>query len=263
MVTKNTGWEFAYGCFGGFVGQSLCHPFDTIKTRQQDNVNYKIKTDFQKNGWKTFYRGLPSPLASVILEKSVLFSSYHIFRNNQQYNFGSFTSGILAGLMTTITVTPFERIKVKTQLDIPNNQRLKRNTFNILLQVVKTDGFLSLYRGWTAMLFREVPGYGIYFSTYDLVKQHLSNHNNLKPWQAFLTGSLAGVSAWIFIMPSDPIKTIMQRDNVGGIHAINMIWKESGIKGFYRGYKACLIRAGILHGGVFMGYETAKSFLEV
>lgn len=244
--------EFCYGAFGGLIGQILCYPFDTIKTRlQYSNYNNNTKFLFKniyKNGLKNhslnLYKGLPSPLISVIVEKSLLFSSYNIVKRD---NISPFYSGLLAGVITTLTVTPFERIKVRSQI---NNT----DTLQTIKNIIKLDSISSFYRGWTATLFREVPGYGLYFYVYEKMKR---DNNNLL--YSFLTGSSCGITAWIFIYPSDPIKTVMQNDNIGFLESTKKIYNSSGILGFYKGYSWGLIRAGILHGGVFMGYEGIKN----
>lgn len=242
--------ELGFGFCGGLVGQTLCHPFDTVKTRLQKTPNYSFIKDIRTNGPMTLYRGLPSPLLSVIIEKSVLFSSYDLIRNNSVVHLNPFSSGILAGIMTTFTVTPFERIKVRSQI---HNQP----TLTTLRSVIRNDGIASLYRGWTATLFREVPGYGLYFATYEAVKK--ANDGVLTPAKAFLTGSACGVVAWTFIYPSDPLKTIMQNNNCSARMAFQEIWQAQGIRGFYRGFSWGIARAAILHGGVFLGYETVKN----
>lgn len=229
--------EFFCGAIGGLTGQILCHPFDTIKTRKQ--VGDVRLTNL--------YRGLPSPLASVVIEKSLLFSSYGFIK---RYNDSAFMSGILAGIVTTFTVTPFERIKVRSQLT-------NIDTVKTLKNVMRNDGVLSLYRGWSAVFLREVPGYGLYFACYDYIKRKNMQQNLLT---SFLTGSSCGVSAWIFIYPSDPVKTVMQNDNIGVRDSIKKIYNKYGIAGFYKGYLWGLARASILHGGVFVGYEMSKRY---
>ena len=56
----------------------------------------------------------------------------------------------------------------------------------------------------------ETPGFAIYFSTYDYLKNKYYN-GNVNPVQSFiLTGGITGSFSWIFIYPSDVVKSNMQ-----------------------------------------------------
>lgn len=246
--------DFFCGCIGGLVGQLCCYPFDTIKSRyQMTKTVYNPWKDFRNAGFLQFYRGVSSPLVSVILEKSILFGSYGLLSSNNNNN--GMINGLSSGLISTLVVVPFERIKIYAQ----TFHERKRNR-DILMSVIKRDGILSLYRGWTATLFREVPGYGIYFTSYESYKR-CTGRNSLCIYESFVLGSLCGISAWLFIYPSDPIKTRMQYYNIGFRQATKDIWMKSGVRGFYSGFVWGLLRAGILHGGVFVGYEQSKNYL--
>ena len=154
--------------------------------------------------------------------------------------------------MSTFLIVPFDRIKVNLQIS-----GRKGGSVRMLQEILRRDGFRSLYRGWSATLFREVPGYGIYFSIYENYRQW-SGKNYLRPAESFLLGSFCVAFAWLLVYPSDPIKTIMQYDNVKLSRAVQLIWQENGLSGFYRGLYWGLLRASILHGGVFLGYETTR-----
>jgi hypothetical protein len=213
--------EFISGCVGGALGTSVCYPLDTIKTCIQTNTPIKLRG---------LYNGFTSPLIGVICEKSVLFAAYgHLQR---RYEFTPFVNGIISGLLTTFIVTPFERVKVIAQT---------QNTTTI--QALRGIPLNTLYRGWSATLFREVPGYGVYFTVYEKMKK--------LEYNTMISGAVSGMSAWAVIYPSDPIKTTMQHSNIGARQAIQKI----GYKGMYKGFTPAIIRAGLFHSLVFVGYE--------
>ena len=43
---------------------------------------------------------------------------------------------------------------------------------------------------------------------------------------------------------------------------IKNIYNRNGLKGFYKGASLALLRSGLIHGGVFWGYETTKRLLD-
>lgn len=232
--------KYGIGFLAGSTGVLFSHPFDTVKTVYQ-TTKYTdliscIKNLFHNGGLKRFYKGITPPLIGVSLEKSLVFGTYNSvikYTNNNH-----FLSGIISGLVCTSVVTPIEKLKIIQQ----NNNSIKSVKLN------------TLYNGWTATLFREVPGFGIYFNMYNFLNKN-EYLDNKYLFTSFINGSISGATAWLFIYPSDPIKTIMQNNNINLKKAVNHIYSNYGVNGFYRGFGLGLFRAIPLHGGVFFGYE--------
>ena len=230
--------SFIKGSIAGFIGATISHPIDTIKTRIQTNIAKSIKDAILM---KNFYKGFMAPLIGISLEKSIVFGFYNMSKQNGLNNFWS---GIVGGLISTIIVTPIEYIKINLQ----NKQTIE----NIKIK--------NIYKGLGPTICREAPGFGIYFTIYNHLQ---SNYNNsLSLYKTFLCGGLSGLSSWFFIYPSDLIKTIVQdKNNTLAINEIiKKIYNTNGIRGFYRGFHYAGIRAIFLHGGVFMGYEACNQF---
>jgi solute carrier family 25 carnitine/acylcarnitine transporter 20/29 len=244
------GNDFIYGLCGGFTGTILSHPFDTVKTRIQTNTVSNIRDAIKM---KRLYAGLTAPLIGIMFEKSIVFGFYD---KSKQYGFSNFTSGLIGGFMSTVVVTPIDRIKISYQ----NNERNFKSLFNPR----------HLYKGFTPTIFRETPGFGIYFYTYNKLKERF-NENESAP-KTFLFGAISGFSAWVFIYPSDLIKTNYQSEHngnrtlpqtiktiIGTNNPNNSILKS--FKNLYKGFNLAIMRAMPLHGGVFLGYELAKKYI--
>jgi len=230
--------DFLYGLSGGLIGTILSHPFDTIKTRiQSEKANSIINAIKQKK----LYAGIIPPLFGIMMEKSVVFGFYDIAKKN---NYNDFVSGIFSGLMCTAIVVPIDRLKITLQ----NKQQINFKSLNLNY----------LYKGTSITFFRETPGFGIYFTTYNYLNNNFNNNNSL--YYNFIFGALSGLNAWNFIYPSDLIKTNMQANNTNLILTIRHIYFNYGISGFYRGFSLAVMRAMPLHGGVFLGYELSKKY---
>ncbi len=227
--------EFLNGCLGGIIGMTISYPFDTIKTTIQTGGKRFPRTI------RGYYPGFTSPLIGTIIEKSVLFGSYDKFKN---IGLDGFSGGIASGVLTTLVATPFERIKIKAQV-------MKVSSPNAIKYIIKNNGIASIYRGWSSTLFREVPGFGIYM--YVLKKTNRGGDSGLG--YAFFRGICAGTLSWAVIYPSDPVKTVMQNENIGLKLAIQKIYSQGGPGGFYQGFWWAIGRAALLHGGVIMGYS--------
>lgn len=227
------------GFISGCCGVILSHPFDTAKTLIQENKQVPLSLT-------KLYRGLIPPLIGVGFEKSVVFGSYEFMKRkiDTKYTYvNTAVSGMFAGLSASFIVTPFERVKILRQ-----NGALYKDVI----------GIRNMFRGVTATFTRETPGFGIYFTVYEAMKNKLYVDNNrfITPFGSFLIGALSGTVSWIFIYPQDRIKTKMQANNIGFLSAYNNVLKSGQM---YKGFSFALMRAVPLHAGTFCVYECLKS----
>ena len=241
--------EFIAGICGGSLGITLSYPFSTVKTRSQvwatNGVKYSVFKDLKNVGFrKCLYPGFSSPFIGTIAEKSVLFHTFGYLGKTTKLT--DFQKGVISGFATTGIVAPYERVMIYSQVK-------NTNAFTAFKNIIMEKPS-SLYRGWTATLFREVPGYGVYFYTFNRLDKFIPGESALK---IMTCGAAAGISAWAVIYPTDPVKTVMQNDGISISQAVKKIRKQGS---FFTGFGTALIRAGILHSGVFLGYTTALSF---
>lgn len=242
--------DYINGGIGGICGVLISHPFDTLKTRSQNN----IKTTWQsKSKFKlllSLYRGIVPPLISVGLEKAIVFGTFETSKRffisslNLENNVLNLMSGGVAGFTASFIVTPLERMKILLQSN--KNLDISRR---------------YLFKGLSATFFRETPGFAIYFTVYEYLKRkfYTEHGNEITPYASFLFGGLSGMISWIPIYPPDRVKTIMQTNkNSKLIDVIKYIYVSDGLRGFYKGFHFSLMRAIPLHAGTFMTIELMK-----
>jgi solute carrier family 25 carnitine/acylcarnitine transporter 20/29 len=239
--------KYINGGLSGMCGILLSHPIDTIKTHIQ--TGNKLNTF--KPSFTNLYKGISAPLIGVGIEKAIVFGTYnYMFTNTDNIPL----SGAISGLVASFIVTPYERFKILKQ----NSQIVHFKDINVKF----------LFRGLSATFTREVPGFAIYFTTYEyLKKKNFTNKNKTIDYSSsFLYGGLSGLTAWIFIYPQDRIKTILQsgvekestkmhihNTNINTI--INTIYKSGGLKHFYSGFSWAAARSILLHSGTFCMVE--------
>ena len=231
---------FLYGYLAGFTGILASHPFDTMKTCIQEEK--QIKYNF-----RSLYKGVTAPLLGVGIEKSIVFGT---FENTINYTNSNFLSGALSGFNASLVVTPFERIKIILQLGGNFNSK---NLNKLSL------GYL--YQGFSATMTRETPGFAIYFSVYNYLK---NDNQNISPFRSFIYGACAGVFSWIFIYPQDRIKTHLQaltEKKMNFSESFKEILAKGGYKGFYKGFSYALMRSVPLHATAFTTMELCKKNL--
>jgi len=117
----------------------------------------------------------------------------------------------------------------------------------------------GMFEGLAPTLLREMPGYFVFFGTYEGVKEALPPSTA----STFLAGGLAGVSLWTATFPFDVIKSRQQVGvargrwwAVGGA-----IIREEGIGALYCGLRPTLVRTFPATGVLLLTVEYVKAAL--
>ena len=210
--------EFFLGYLNGSIQTLIGHPLDTLKVLKQKNK--KIK----KYNLNNLFKGLSAPL---LLNSSIISIQFGLNNYFYYYTNNYFTSGFIAGSISSIFVNPIEVYKVRLQT---NKKFLKKHTF----------------KGLNLCFFRESIGNLFYFGIYN----YLSN----KKINPFLAGGLSGWISWLFTYNLDVIKTRIQtKNNLTILQAINQgnLWKGFGI---------CSVRSFLVNGSGFYFYNLIKNY---
>jgi solute carrier family 25 carnitine/acylcarnitine transporter 20/29 len=237
---------YVKGGISGMFGVFLSHPVDTVKTHIQTGKPFSTFNPTIKN----FYRGFTSPFIGVCVEKAIVFGTYNYFLK-QTDNIP--ISGGISGLTASFIVTPYERLKILKQ----NSQIFKMSDID----------FRFLFKGLSTTFTREVPGFAIYFTTYEALKYHtFTKHGQqIEYINSFVYGGISGIMSWIFIYPQDRIKTIIQsqtyfnnnntKSTSNFKNVAKQLWANGGIVNLYKGFSWALARATLLHSGTFCMME--------
>ena len=229
--------NYMKGCISGMTGILLSHPLDSIKTHKQTSTNV-----FKYN-IPNLYRGITSPLIGVGIEKALVFGTYNYCKSQ---NLNIPLSGAISGLVAAIVVSPYERIKI-----------LRQTNQSISLKMIMSPSFM--FKGIGTTFTREVPGFAIYFATYEKLKTYFftSKNKEINLPSSFIFGGLSGTMAWIFIYPQDRIKTIVQNEmkSTNIYQLIKSIYNAGGLMHFYKGFSFAVGRAILLHSGTFCTME--------
>lgn len=227
--------NYGYGGIAGMCGILTSHPIDTIKTNYQEGLKLKFNLS-------SLYRGIKAPLIGITLEKALVFGTYDLAYN--KFGGNHTLSGAIAGFTASFIVTPYERIKIILQ----TGKKFKVNNVN------------SLFQGLGATFYREVPGFAIYFSLFNYLKEKtIKEKGEINMIEAFSYGGLSGAVSWLFIYPQDRIKTHIQSFNnkISLKDSFKYILRDKG--GLYKGFHLALLRAIPLHATTFMINEFCKS----
>ena len=133
------------------------------------------------------------------------------------------------------------------------------------LDIIRGLGAVGLYKGATACLLRDIPFSAIYFPAYAHLKKDYfkeSPTNRLGIGQLLVAGAVAGMPAAYFTTPADVIKTRLQVEARKGqthykniFHAASTIWREEGLRAFFKGGPARIMRSSPQFGCTLAAYE--------
>lgn len=188
----------------------------------------------------------------------------------------SFLAGMVSGAAQSVICSPAELIKLRMQMQrnptklfswhSPSPPKIYKDPWDAVKKIYRKDGpFRGIYKGLHITLWREVPGFGAYFASYDFMCQYLSNspeavltYDDLSPLTLCATGGLSGIFAWIVSYPFDVVKSRIQVDGMFGeerysgiIDCCRKSYRDSGYKVFFRGLNSTLMRAFAVNAATF------------
>ncbi|OZJ06621.1 hypothetical protein BZG36_00379 [Bifiguratus adelaidae] len=200
-------------------------------------------------------------------------------------------AGSMSGAFCSLILTPVELVKCKLQVQkeplvtevVPNARAtiVYKGPLHVVSHVMKAEGLLGFYRGHLATFIRETAGGAFWFGIYELAclqfvkrkqKQVGSTRTitkaDLAPWQLMSAGALGGMCYNFSIFPVDVIKSHMQTEQehpYGNrvtkrpfFQVARDIYRDTGIKGFYRGCGITVARSAPSNAIIFMTYELLK-----
>lgn len=153
-------------------------------------------------------------------------------------------------------------MKTRLQIQKPNSG-LKAT----LKHIITHEGIRKLYSGLSPTLMGLLPNWAIYFATYETLKNPMANlmgKPQTSPLVHTTCAMMAGATCSLSTNPLWVVKTRLMTQNstshhqyTGTMDAFKSIWKNEGVRGFYKGVIPSLI--GVVHVGIqFPLYERLK-----
>ncbi|KAK4871582.1 hypothetical protein RN001_015706 [Aquatica leii] len=279
---------FVCGGFGGICTVLVGHPLDTIKVRLQtmplpapgQKPLYAgtwdcLKKTVTLEGPKGLYKGMAAPLAGVAPIFAISFMGYGVGKRifgpsqgNELTTTQYFLAGAFSGIFTTSIMAPGERIKCLLQIQQSSTKKLYNGPIDCALKLYKQGGIRSIYLGSLATIMRDVPASGLYFLTYEKLKNYLTDNGakEITILGTIFAGGSAGVTNWLIGMPADVLKSRLQTVPAGtypnGLRDVfRDLLKKEGPFALYKGIVPVLLRAFPANAACFVGLELCKTFI--
>lgn len=194
-------------------------------------------------------------------------------------------SGLVAetacGLAYLPTDIISQRLQVTRSIDFRHIKFRQKNSWGIIKNIWKTEGFHGYFRGYYAYLMVYGPNSAIWWASYEAFKKlfHASfsfseNVTGIQiPWRTslnhLLSGAVAGICSVVVTNPLDVARTRIQLLEAGNkkeytelkqgfYRMLKNIVKEEGVQGLYKGLKPRIFVRIPGSAILFVGYEWLK-----
>ncbi|XP_045308030.1 solute carrier family 25 member 47 isoform X1 [Leopardus geoffroyi] len=286
----------------GVCGVAVGYPLDTVKVKIQTEPKYRgiwhcVWDTYRRERVWGFYRGLSLPVCTVSLVSSVSFGTYrHCLAHICRFRYGSTDikpaktditlSGFASGLVRVFLTSPTEVAKVRLQTQTQQRRPSAswpsaappacpappassgpgpkyRGPLHCLATVAREEGLRGLYKGSSALLFRDGHSFATYFLSYTILCEQLTPTGRSQPdvLGVLVAGGCAGVLAWAVATPMDVIKSRLQADGQGQrryrglLHCVVSSVREEGPRVLFKGLTLNCCRAFPVNMVVFVTYE--------
>lgn len=127
-----------------------------------------------------------------------------------------------------------------------------------MTQIFRENGFRGFYKGLSAQLARDIPASATYFLTYEYTRRLIRSSSTSPEWlNSLISGALAGWVSWFVPLPFDVIKTRLQSGKEKTFMACLNALRAEGPASFFAGLGLVSVRAFLVNGVTFLGYEIA------
>lgn len=173
-----------------------------------------LRTTLAKEGISGIYRGVSAPIVAVSPVYALSFWGYDLgqlivkeFKKDPNDPLSLFEIAIAGGISAfpaTLVMAPTERIKCLLQVQSHEGGKPQYSGMrDCAVQVYRTGGITSLYKGTALTLMRDVPGSIAWFSTYEVMKKgcaSVEGHDDpskLSLLSYIVSGGFAGMACWV------------------------------------------------------------------
>ncbi|KAI7864914.1 mitochondrial carrier domain-containing protein [Spinellus fusiger] len=257
------------GALAGLASAFVTCPLDVVKTRLQNQgrvqpgqVAYQgtlgtLSRIWCDEGIRGLYRGLGPTIFGYLPTWAIYFTVYDYCKNTWSNRDGHqekswvvhITSAMTAGAASTTLTNPLWVIKTRFMTQTSRTDYQYKNTLDAFVTIARQEGIRGFYKGLGSSLIG-ISHVAVQFPLYEKLKSILQTDHNSPPGSMtiLLSSSFSKMAASMATYPHEVIRTRLQNQakkpfKYNGIfHALKVIAREEGFRGFYKGMSANLLR---------------------
>ena len=264
------------GGIAGMIAKTCTAPLERIQMLNQtgaahDSIYGTFQRILQNGGTRALWRGNLVNCCRVFPHKSILFG---LNDKLQQYvppnssSFVSFLTGGISGVAATTIIYPITVIRA----NLSGTFDKTNSVFGVTKNIFISKGIRGLYNGLMVTCIGTMPHEATRIGVYSVLREYLPTIDTKygtqpHPVGKLCIGAIAGACAAIATYPTDTVRRMLQVQSAEGmvkydglLHCIKYNYKEGGIKRFYFGLNAKLLRIIPDSAILFLAYETLKDF---
>ena len=234
----------------------------------------------RSEGLTSWWKGLSPTLLMAVPATVIYYTTYDQlkvkfgFKPDQRNILPPILAGSLSRTLAVSAICPIELLRTKVQ---SRQGYSYRELVDILRTAIRQNGVLSLWRGLSPMLLRDVPFSIVFWFSYEYLKLQFNSllESSNQPLVPFAAGSASGIIAALITNPLDVAKTHMQVDlgeNFGNTPAqrvlgagslpvvLRKVISEHGYRGLYAGMAPRIAKIAPACAIMLTSYEACKSY---
>ncbi|GAA0139662.1 transporter [Lithospermum erythrorhizon] len=292
-------WEnAAAGSASGLATATFSHPLDVVRTRFQVNDGRISNLPSYRNTPHALFsiarneglRGLYAGFYPAILGSTVSWGLYFFFYSKAKQRYSEsrkelspglhLAAAAEAGTLVCLCTNPLWLVKTRLQLQTPQDYHSYSGFHDAIRTIIKEEGWRALYKGLVPGLFLVSHG-AIQFTAYEELRKVLIGLKSdedeidvaetLDSFDYATLGASSKVAAVLTTYPFQVIRArLQQRPSLGGIPRYMDSWqvikrtaRHEGVRGFYRGVTANMLRNVPTASVTFMVYENVLNILKL
>lgn len=291
------------GTLSGMAEETAGYPLDLVKTRMQAHGDHPtgamgiLRETLQKEGVRGLFKGLGPPFLASSITTATIFGSYAHAVDFLHERYGSrgevrlahvALAGAVAGFAQAFILCPVDVIKNRMQVGgFGHGGAAGPGNMEMVREVIATRGWRGLYLGMVPTLWRDVPGYAVFFASYEFLKRSFAalpflraapgaaegadddphGAGGLSPVAVILAGGVAGMAYHTATYPFDVVKTRIQIQSgstptyKSTLDCFRILYRQGGAGALFKGYVPTVLRSFPANAVGFLVYELTLRFL--
>jgi len=229
-------------------------------------------------GVRSLWSGLSPTIVSAIPATVFYYTLYDNLLLSSINRFGDkvyipLVVGMISRTAAVTIVSPLEMIRTKMQ-----SEQLSYNDIGKAVKsTIKSDGYISLFRGLAPTIMRDIPFSAIYWTSFEVLKKRFLkklNQENTTFGISFTCGAISGTLAAIVTQPFDLVKTQrqitlgevgngahnFQVNETSTINIIRRLIQTQGYKSIFAGLTPRVVKVAPACATMIATYDYLKNF---